>query len=59
MINAWYAVAMPAKKSQIPHIEVTDADEAMRKAEEFGRRILRIPKKTLEENTKKTKKVHR
>jgi hypothetical protein len=49
---------MPPKKLDIPHIEVADADEAMRKAEDFGRKILRVPKKAAEDKPKKKKSPH-
>jgi hypothetical protein len=39
---------MAPPKKQIPHFEVDDPAEAMRKAQDFTRRILAVPKSEID-----------
>jgi len=45
----------PHDKSGVPHIEVDDAADALRKTEAFGRQILAVPKKKIDARLAKEK----
>jgi hypothetical protein len=44
------------KPASASHFEVADADEAFRKAEDFGRRLMAAPKKPGKKQTARTRK---
>lgn len=51
---------MSNKDGPVPHIEVDDPTVALRRAAELGRRVLAVPKKSVEKigTTKKKQKRH-